>query len=120
MTSHTSSRQLSVTGVAMPIGDGGMPLRVTIQLSQAANARSATGTFRFKHEASGAQMEANTLGLLQTGPRWHTISGVMRRKSNGEVQVFTATIEDADPFVEGSPRTITLETSGSVTRAIVR
>ncbi len=120
ITSHTTARQLSVTGLATPIGDGGMPLRVTIRLTQGANARNATGTFRLNHEASGDQMEATTLGVLQSGTRWHTISGVMRRRSNGDVQVFTATIEDADPFVEGSPRTITFETNGTVVRAVVR
>lgn len=120
MTSHTSSRRLAASGLATPIGDGGTPLRLALNLTQGPGSRRATGVLRLTDPASGDIMEATQLGVLQVGQRWGSVTGILRRRSTNEERPFTATIEHADPFVDGTPRTITLDLGGEVVRAIVK
>jgi hypothetical protein len=120
MTAQSAPRRLMVAGLAEPISDNGIPLRVFLNISQARNARRATGALRLTDPASGEVVEAIALGVLQTYEKWGSVTGVARRKSNGDEQVFTLTWERADPFVEGSPQTLTWDVGGSVTRAVVK
>ena len=120
MTSASAARRLNATGLATPIGDGGIPLRLSMSLTQGASARRATGTLRLTDPASGDVMEATQLGVLQTGAQWGSITGMLRRRSNGEERPFTATLERRDPFVEGTPMTITMHMGSDLVRAVVR
>jgi N-acyl-D-aspartate/D-glutamate deacylase len=120
MSATTAQRRFAATGLATPIGDRGVPLRLAMTLSQAAGARRATGVLRLTDPASGDVMEATTLGVIQLAARWGSVTGILRRKSNGEERPFTATIERADPFVDGTPQTLTLELGGDIVRAVLR
>jgi hypothetical protein len=120
MNSHTSARRLSAAGLATPMGDGGIPLRLALSVSQATRARRATGSLRLTDPKSGDVMEAIALGVLQTRPQWGSVSGILRRRSTGEERPFTATIEERDPFVEGQPRTVTLTMGNDVVRAVLQ
>lgn len=120
MTGFTAARRLNASGLATPIGDGGIPLRLSMALTQGAGARRATGTLRLTDPASGDVMEATQLGVLQTGAQWGSITGVLRRRSSGEERPFTATLERRDPFVDGAPMTITMHMGSDLVRAVVR
>ena len=120
MTAGTTQRRLAASGLATPIGDGGVPLRLAMTLSQAAVARRATGALRLTDPASGDVMEATSLGVLQLGTRWGSVTGTMKRRSSGEERPFVLTYERADPFVEGAPQTVTLALGTDVVRAILK
>ncbi|MBL8958508.1 MAG: amidohydrolase family protein [Gemmatimonadetes bacterium] len=120
MTAHAAQRRLAAAGLATPIGDGGVPLRLSMTLSQAAGTRRATGVLRLTDPASGDVMEATTLGVLQVGSRWGSVSGLMKRRSSGEERPFVLTYERADPFVDGSPQTVTLSTGTDLVRATLK
>ncbi|MBK8247446.1 MAG: amidohydrolase family protein [Gemmatimonadetes bacterium] len=120
MTAGTAQRRLAASGLATPTGDGGVPLRLAMTLSQTAGARRATGALRLTDPASGDVMEATSLGVLQLGTRWGSVTGTMKRRSSGEERPFVLTYERADPFVEGAPQTVTLALGTDVVRAILK
>lgn len=119
-TRHNAARRLAANGLATPISSGGTPLRLALNVSQDAGARGATGVLRLSDPASGDVIESVQLGVLQVAERWGSLTGIVRRKSSGEERPFTATIERADPFEEGTPQTITLELGGDVVRAVIK
>jgi len=86
--------------------------RVTIDLAQAAGAARATGTFRLLDAHGSTQIDVSHLGVLQTTKDWASITGVARSEPGGALRPFTAVVERADPFVAGTPRTLSLEVAG--------
>lgn len=112
MTSATSARRWNARGLAQPITDGAMPLRITVDVRQAAGSRTATGTITLRSPDGKEAANSSTLGVLQTAPGWWSISGRLARPSTGDERSFTLTMEAADPHVEGTPRTITLWLDG--------
>ncbi len=112
MSSGTATRHWKVAGLARPITDGAVPLRVSVDVQQANGTAAASGTITFAGADNREQMRANTLGVLQVAQGWWSVSGVLSRPATGEERAFTLTMEAADPFIEGRPRTITLTLDG--------
>jgi N-acyl-D-aspartate/D-glutamate deacylase len=86
--------------------------RVTIDVTQAAGAARATGTFRLLDAHGATLVDVSDLGVLQTAKDWASITGVARSQPGGAPRPFTAVIERADPFVAGTPRTLSVEVAG--------
>jgi hypothetical protein len=86
--------------------------RVTIDVTQAAGAARATGTFRLLDAHGATLVDVSDLGVLQTAKDWASITGVARSQPGGAPRPFTAVIERADPFVAGTPRTVSVELAG--------
>src|SRR3954470_10551431 len=102
----TTARRFAARGI---MADG---RRLTIDLAQPARAPRATGTFRLLDAHGAALIDAATLGVLQTMKGWTSITGVARSQPGGALRPFTAVVEQADPFVAGTPRTLSVEVPG--------
>src|SRR5262249_33722196 len=109
MNSLAAPRQLALRGT-LPGGT-----RIAIDLTQPAGDGHAKGTIRLLGARDTALVEATDLGVLQTTKQWASITGIARTASSGELRAFTLTVEDADPFVAGHPRTVTIERHGEPT-----
>ena len=113
MNPPTIARKLSVKGKM----DGGV--RLAIDLTQPAGPR-ATGSFSFT-DAAGTTFEATDLGVLQTMKDWASFTAILRHRRSGEPQATTVIVEQADPFVDGHPRTVTIRLEGgTVVSSVVR
>jgi len=106
MNAVTAPRRLALRGTLV---DGS---RIAIDLTQPAGAARAKGTLRVIDAHGAAVFSAGELGVLQTAPRWASVTGTTRATRSAEPRAFTATVERADPFVAGGPRTITVERQG--------
>jgi len=106
MNAVTAPRRLALRGT---LADGS---RITIGVTQPAGAARAKGTVRVIDAHGAAVFSAGELGVLQTAPRWASVTGTTRATPSAEPRAFTATVEQADPFVAGGPRTITVERQG--------
>jgi N-acyl-D-amino-acid deacylase len=106
MNAITTARRFASRGA---MADG---RRLTIDVAQPAGAPRATGTFRLLDAHGAALIEAASLGVLQTMKGWASITGVARSQPGGALRPFTAVVEQADPFVAGTPRTISVEVPG--------
>ena len=121
MTPAGGRRRLVANGLAVPLGDSGAPLNLRLNVQQAAGATAATGSFRLTDFAGNLVLEATAFGTVQTATRWGSLTGLARRDSSDARVAFTVTVERADPFVAGTPHTITLDVPGwGVTRAVVK
>jgi hypothetical protein len=106
MNAVTAPRRLALRGT---LADGS---RIAIDVAQPAGAARAKGTLRVIDAHGAAVFSAGELGVLQTAPRWASVTGTTRATRSAEPRAFTATVERADPFVAGGPRTITVERQG--------
>jgi N-acyl-D-amino-acid deacylase len=104
MNAVASPRRFAVRGA---LADG---TRVTIDLAQRAGETRAKGTFRLIDAHGSTVLTATDFGVLQTTKQWTSVTGAAR--VDGEPRAFTAIVEQADPFVAGSPRTLTVERQG--------
>ena len=109
MNTAATARRLTLSGVFTPLGETAATHRVEINLTQAAGARRATGTFRGTDLESGAMLRGVSWGVLQTMGKWASITGRVARRETGEERSFVLTIEQVDPHVEGSSRTMTMQ-----------
>lgn len=111
MTPARATHSLNARGTAEPITGGTTPLRVAVSVRQPAGARTATGSITLGDPARDG-MRSVSLGVLQVAPQWFSVTGRLRPAAGGEERSFTLTVEGADPFVEGTPRTMTLQLDG--------
>jgi N-acyl-D-aspartate/D-glutamate deacylase len=101
------ARRLKVAGAVTSAG-----VRVAVDVSQDAKAPRAKGSIRITNAASGEVLEAADLGVLQTTKDWASVTAMMRARPSGEAHSTTLTVEHADPFVDGRPRTFTIDVDG--------
>jgi hypothetical protein len=101
------ARRLKVAGAVTSAG-----VRVAVDISQDAKAPRAKGSIRITNAASGEVLEAADLGVLQTTKDWASVTAMMRARPSGEAHSTTLTVEHADPFVDGRPRTFTIDVDG--------
>ncbi len=118
-TAHMPSRPLHTPAARRVDARGtlGGPAAAVIALSvgQGAAARRATGTFRLRDPRTGTVVEARELGLLQTTAWWASFTGTARVQEPGgaaSTRALTVTVEQADPFVDGQPPTVTVDVAG--------
>jgi N-acyl-D-amino-acid deacylase len=86
--------------------------RITADISQDAKAIRAKGSIRITSAASGEMLEATDLGVLQTTKDWASVTAMVRARPSGEAHAAILIVEHADPFVDGRPRTITIDVDG--------
>jgi hypothetical protein len=103
----TIARRLKVAGVVPGAG-----ARVAIDVSHDAKAFRAKGSIRITSAASGEMLEATDLGVLQTTKDWASVTAMVRARPSGETHAARLIVEHADPFVDGRPRTITIDVDG--------
>jgi N-acyl-D-amino-acid deacylase len=106
MNAATAARRLAVRGT---LPDGA---RAAIDVGQAAGALRATGTFRLVDAHGAPVIESTDLGVLQTTNQWASFSAIGRMGPGADRRAFTVIVEQADPFVAGHPRTLTVERAG--------
>lgn len=84
----------------------------TITARQEREARTATGRIQFTLP-TGETMTSVSLGLLQSAPRWASVSGWLQ-SARGDTtrRAFTLVIDGDDPFVPGTSTTIELFIEG--------
>jgi N-acyl-D-aspartate/D-glutamate deacylase len=99
-TTHEPSRPMGLDRARSVKVSGRGKLDATIAIKQSPEERHASGTVKLTGP-DGTKLEAVSLGLLQTGSNWASVSGIGR--SGGELRAFTLVIEGADPFAGGSP-----------------
>jgi N-acyl-D-amino-acid deacylase len=88
------------------------PYRLAIDISQNAKVPRAKGSIRITSAASGEILEATDLGVLQTTKDWASVTAMVRARPSGEAHAAILIVEQADPFVDGRPRTITIDVDG--------
>jgi N-acyl-D-amino-acid deacylase len=103
----TIARRMKVAGVVP-----GADARVAIDISHDAKAFRAKGSIRITNAASGEMLEATDLGVLQTTKDWASVTAMVRARPSGEAHAAILIVEHADPFVDGRPRTVTIDVDG--------
>jgi N-acyl-D-amino-acid deacylase len=95
-------------------------VRVDIDVSQAAGAPRARGTFRLQDIGANTVLEGTDLGVLQTAPDWASFTGRIHNRATGADGLVTVIVERADPSVLGYPPTVLFDVDGvfSVTGAL--
>jgi hypothetical protein len=109
----TGPRVLKIGGRvrSMPAGgNSGDDAQLTIDIRQAPRNPHAQGTLRLKHGADS--FEAVEFGVLQSANQWASIAARVRSRPSNEEHSAIVTIEFADPFVDGGPRTVTVAVDG--------
>jgi N-acyl-D-amino-acid deacylase len=114
-TGHMPSRPMNAMAARSLAVKGSInaDVRVDIDLSQAAGAPRARGTFRLQDSKTNTVLEITEVGVLQTAPGWASFTARFRnRATKGEGPV-TVIVERADPFIAGHPPTVFAEVNGS-------
>ena len=108
----TVARQMSITGgTRMPTDKGDM--RLSLDLTQTSRAARARGEFMIADLASNTTMIAGDVGVLQTTEKWATFTARMRNFDGGGDRSVLVVAEQADPFVDGRPATVTISFDGA-------
>jgi len=102
-------RSVKASGTLAAEG-GGAPRTLVVDVSQAKGARAATGRVRLDGE--GAAIESVSLGTLQAGDRWASVTGRARLGRGGEERAFTLVVDAADPAATGGATTVVLTVEG--------
>jgi N-acyl-D-amino-acid deacylase len=106
MNGLLTARRLAARGT-LPDGT-----RITIDARRPAGETRTEGTVRVVDPHGAVLVEAVDLGVIQTTRRWASVTGTTRDAPGGDLGAFTVTVEQADPFVAGTPRTVTIERGG--------
>jgi N-acyl-D-amino-acid deacylase len=101
-------RTVSASG-RIESGDSTLATDVVIEVRHGTNSRIATGIIRLTTR-SGAVLQSTALGVLQPGPGWATVSGMMRVGTDD--RAFTLIIDSANPLRDGSPSMVALQIEG--------
>jgi hypothetical protein len=105
------SRKVSAAG-ALAFGADSAPARITIEITQGANARHADGRLRLVGPGDAVVLEALDLGVLQTTARWASVTGRARIGTEPGARPFTLVVEGADPWIDGHPSTVSITIGG--------
>lgn len=102
------TRSVKVSG-DVRVGNAMVASHVNIAVTQSGSAQHATGVLALTL-ANGQQMSAQTLGVLQPGARWATITGMANVA--GASRAFTLIVDAANPLAAGTPKTMVLQIDG--------
>ena len=98
-----AARRLSVRGAF------GRDARVTIDISQAAGAAQARGSFRLMDGPSRTILETSDVGVLQTTKDWASFTARIAPRPDSADLFVTVIVERADPFADGRPTSVTID-----------
>ena len=113
-TAHMPSRPMSPAGTSRSLSLKGTidgATRVAINVSQAAHAPRAKGSFSVT-DAGGTRFESIDVGVLQTSRDWASFTAIVQARGSSERRALSVIVERADPFVSGHPRTVTVAGEG--------
>jgi hypothetical protein len=102
----TGSRRLAVAGRVRTTDASGARPSVTIDVSQSPASPRARGTLRFTDTSTGETFIATDVGVLQTAGSWASVTAIMNAQRSQATHAVTVVVEQADPFVDGHPRTV--------------
>jgi hypothetical protein len=86
---------------------------LTLDVTQTSGAPRAKGFFALSDSLSGRSIEATEFGVLQTADKWASFTATVRRASGSDEQSAFVIVEQADPFVDGRPATVTVVVDGA-------
>jgi hypothetical protein len=119
-TGHMPSRPMNTSARVLDIDDRALTdlkrtgttdeVRLKIDVGQSPWEPRPAGTFRLTD--GGSTMEAIEFGVLQTADKWVSLSARVRLRPSGEERSAIVIIEQADPFADGRPRTVTITLDG--------
>ena len=101
-----AARSVKASG-ALAAG-GGAARTLLVDVSQAKGARFATGRVRLS--GGDGALESVSLGMLQAGDRWASVTG--RARVGADERAFTLIVDAADPMTAGEPTTVVLQVEG--------
>ena len=116
-TAHMPSRPMNAAAAARRLslkGTINATVRIDIEVSQAAGAPRARGSFRLQDSSSNTVLEGTELGVLQTTPDWASFTGRLRNRKTGADGLVTVVVERADPSVAGRPPTVHFDIDGVI------
>jgi hypothetical protein len=83
-------------------------VRIDIDVTQAAGAARAQGSFRLQDGNSNTVLEGSEIGLLQTTRDWATFTARIKNRLTKAEGLITVIVERADPAVAGNPPTVSV------------
>jgi hypothetical protein len=98
-----AARRLSLKGTVT------QQVRIDIDVTQAAGAARAQGSFRLADGNSNTVLEGTELGVLQTTKDWGTFTARIKNRLTKAEGLVTVIVERADPTVAGHPPTVSVE-----------
>jgi N-acyl-D-amino-acid deacylase len=111
-TAHMPSRPMTPgprrASVSGKVGD----IRLAFDVSQAAAAVHAKGTFRLTVGTSGEIMDSTDFGVLQIASKWVSFTARARIRPSGDEATVLVIVDRADPFVDGHPTTVSVSVDG--------
>jgi N-acyl-D-amino-acid deacylase len=108
----TAVRQVSITGGTRMTTDKG-DMRISLELTQTSRSARARGEFMLTDLASNTMMTASELGVLQTTENWASFTARIHNFEGGGDRSALVIAEQADPFVDGRPATVTVSIDGA-------
>ena len=106
-----ATRRVRVTGTLRANGSA-VATRVAVDVVQGTGTRAASGRVQLT-TAAGQRLQAMSLGTLQPGPNWATVSGLLR--VGREERAFTLIVDGADPLAARTPPTVVMYIEGMTT-----
>lgn len=106
-----ATRRVRVTGTLRANGRA-VATRVAIDVVQGTGTRAASGRVQLT-TAEGQRLLSVSLGTLQPGPNWVTVTG--RLHVGREERAFTLIVDGADPLTARTPPTVVLYVEGMAT-----
>jgi len=100
--SINQTRHVSWTGTAQG-------LHIAFDISQAAGADKATGSFRLTDLKTGTTIQTSGIGLLQTTASWATFAGRASTSRGGADKSIIVIADLADPFATAHAATISVD-----------
>jgi len=107
----TVARQISVPAGTRMTTDAG-DMRVSLDLTQTSRAARARGDFTLT-DASNAVVTPTELGVLQTTDAWASFTARVLTADGRPERSALVIVEQADPFVDGQPATVTVSIDGT-------
>ena len=105
-SAHMPSRPMTIgearsASGSATVGDGAQRYDVSLDVSQAAEARFASGRLEIVDASSSERWTAYQLGVLQTAPNWASLTASLRN-DRGAVRAVTVTIDQPTGAAERS------------------
>jgi hypothetical protein len=115
MNAATARRRLAIKGQFA--GDS----RIAVDITQEAGTARARGSFTLTNTKTREVTEASDIGVLQTAKDWSAFTAIVRTGPAVAPTAVTVIVEQADPFADGHPRTVTVRgAGGAVTSGVLR
>jgi N-acyl-D-aspartate/D-glutamate deacylase len=107
-SAHMPSRAMTTGPRNITVNGSVNGVRIEVGVRQAANERTARGTFRLTESRSGVNIDMKEFGVLQTAAGWSSFTG-RAKIGPGEERSITVIVDRADPFASVPGATVVVE-----------